>query len=74
MKPIFLFILLFLCIVFIELLSLKPLLGCYFKFEIILSDNLDSLKCKRGGGVIILRGSIFFVRVCANDTYSTVKK
>ena len=42
----------------------------------ILSDNLDSLiinKYKRGG-VIILRGSIFFVRVCANDTYSTVEK
>ena len=39
----------------------------------ILLDNLDSLECKRGG-VIILRGSIFFVRVCANDTYSTVEK
>ena len=25
-------------------------------------------------GVIILRGSIFFVRVCANYTYSMVEK
>ena len=57
-------------------LSKQPI--CMYNEELlyfrILSDNLDSLKSIIGGGVIILRGSIFFVRVCANDTYSTVEK
>ena len=55
-------------------LSKKPICMNNEEYFSILSDNLDSLNYKRGGGVIILRGSIFFVRVCANDTYSTVEK